>query len=61
MSLLQESAVYILLVPAFLQIFLPLAMLLVWFFTLPFHSLFKGDASSRAVADTEMSSMESLA
>jgi hypothetical protein len=61
MSLLQETIVYILLIPLFLQIVLPLAMLLIRLCCLPFQSSFKGDAPSGALAAHEIKSMESLA
>ena len=40
MSLLQESIVYILLIPFLLQLVLPLAMLIVYFVSFPVRILF---------------------
>ncbi|TKB06025.1 hypothetical protein [Desulforhopalus sp. IMCC35007] len=61
MSLLQETIVYILLIPLFLQIVLPLAMLLIRLCCLPFHSLSKGKVSAGAPAVHGINSMENLA
>ncbi len=58
MSLLQETIVYILLIPFLLQLVLPLAMLLVYLVSLPVRTLFFTKRTRAHLGSDKFSSVE---
>ena len=57
MSLLQESIIYIWLIPVVLQIILPLAMLLIWTIKKIFEIQFRKSTTSQSVEVTELETL----